>query len=110
MRYQAIQKPDHRYPICLICRALNISAAGYDAWRSRPESPRSITARTLLSAIRVIHQGSRETYGSPSIGFPWPRTAGSLTGSLPFFLRQLVRPPLLQAIHQCLNRERRIPF
>ena len=40
---------------------------GLYAWRSWPESPRSAHTRTLLSAIRVIHQESRETYGSPSI-------------------------------------------
>ena len=67
MRYRAIQEHDRRYPIRLMCRALAVSAAGYYAWRSRPESPRSVNTRTLLSAIRVIHQESRETYGSPSI-------------------------------------------
>ena len=67
MRYRAIQEHDRRYPIRLMCRALAVSAAGYYAWRSRPESPRSVSTRTLLSAIRVIHRESRETYGSPSI-------------------------------------------
>ncbi|SPP66136.1 hypothetical protein NITLEN_50176 [Nitrospira lenta] len=32
---------------------------------TRPESARSIQTHTLLSAIRVIHQESRETYGNP---------------------------------------------
>ena len=67
MRYRAIQEHDRRYPIRLMCRALAVSAAGYYAWRTRPESPRSVSARTVLSAIRVIHRASRETYGSPSI-------------------------------------------
>lgn len=67
MRYRAIHEHDRRYPIRLMCRALAVSAAGYYAWRSRPESPRSVNTRTVLSAIRVIHQESRETYGSPSI-------------------------------------------
>jgi putative transposase len=67
MRYRVIQEHDRRYPIRLMCRALAVSAAGSYAWRSRPESPRSIYTRTLLSAIRVIHQESRETYGSPRI-------------------------------------------
>ena len=67
MRYRAIQEHDRRYPIRLMCRTLAVSAAGYYAWRSRPESARSANTRTLLSAIRVIHQESRETYGSPSI-------------------------------------------
>ena len=35
--------------------------------RSRPERTPSASTRTLLSAIRVIHQESREVYGSPSI-------------------------------------------
>jgi transposase InsO family protein len=67
MRYRAIQKHDRRDPIRRMCRALTVSAAGYDAWRTRPESLRSADTRTLLSAIRVIHQESRATYGSPSI-------------------------------------------
>ena len=50
-----------------MCRALAVSAAGYYAWRARPESLRSIQARALRSAIRVVHQESRETYGSPRI-------------------------------------------
>jgi len=67
MRYRVIQAHDRRDSIRLMCRALAVSAAGYDAWRTRPESTRSMHTRTLLSAIRVIHQESRETYGSPSI-------------------------------------------
>ena len=67
MRYRAIQEHDRRYPIRLMCRALAVSPAGYYAWRSRPESVRSVSARALLSEIRVIHRESRETYGSPSI-------------------------------------------
>jgi putative transposase len=68
MRYRAIQEHDRRDPIRLLCRALAVSAAGYYAWRSRPESPRAVSARTVRSAIRVIHRESRETYGSPRIG------------------------------------------
>ncbi len=67
MRYRVIQEHDRRYPIRLMCRALAVSAAGYYAWRSRPESARSIQTRLLRSAIRVIHQESRHTYGSPRI-------------------------------------------
>ena len=67
MRYCAIQEHDRRYPIRLMCRALAVSPAGYYAWRSRPESHRAVSTRTLLSAIRVIHRESRETYGSPRI-------------------------------------------
>lgn len=67
MRYRVIQKHDRRVPIRLMCRALAVSAAGYYAWKDRPESRRARHNRILLSEIRVIHRASRETYGSPSI-------------------------------------------
>jgi putative transposase len=67
MRYRAIQAPDRRVPLRLMCRALAVSAAGYYAWKDRPESRRAMHNRILLSEIRVIHRESRETYGSPSI-------------------------------------------
>ena len=67
MRYRVIREHDRRYPIRLMCRALAVSAAGYYAWRVRPESARSVSDRTTLSVIRVIHRESRETYGSPRI-------------------------------------------
>ncbi|MEP6891308.1 MAG: IS3 family transposase [Nitrospirota bacterium] len=67
MRYRAIQEHDRRDPIRLMCRALAVSAAGYYAGRARSESPRAVSARTVRSAIRVIHRASRETYGSPSL-------------------------------------------
>ena len=56
-----------RDPIQPMSRALSVSAAGSDAWRSRPERTRSVNTRTLLSASRVIHQEFREPYGSPRI-------------------------------------------
>ena len=61
MRYRAIQEHDRRDPIRLMCRALAVSAAGYYAWRTRPESPRSVSARAMLSALRVIHRVFRES-------------------------------------------------
>jgi hypothetical protein len=67
MRYRVIQEHDRRYPIRLMCHVLTVSAAGYYAWRSRTESARAIQTRLLRSAIRVIHQESRETYGRPRI-------------------------------------------
>ena len=67
MRYRAIQEHDRRDPIRLMCRTLAVSAAGYDAWRTRPESHRSVRNRALRLTLRVIHRESRETYGSPSI-------------------------------------------
>ena len=67
MRYRAIQKNDRRFPVRLMCRALNVSSAGYYAWAGRPESARAIANSTLLVEIRAIHETSRRTYGSPSV-------------------------------------------
>jgi len=67
MRYRVIQEHDRRYPIRPMCRALAVSPAGYYAWRGRPESRRAAANHTLLATIRVLHQESRQTYGSPSI-------------------------------------------
>jgi transposase InsO family protein len=68
MRDQVIQEYDRRSPIRRMCRALAVSPAGYSAWRARPESPRAVANRDLLTAIRQVHHDSRQTYGSPRIG------------------------------------------
>ena len=67
MRYRVIQEHDRRYPIRLMCRTLAVSPAGYYAWRVRPESTRAVANRDLLTAIRLRHHDSRQTYGSPRI-------------------------------------------
>ena len=67
MRFRFIR--DHRaeYPVGIMCRALDVSPAGYYAWRSRLESPRSIANRGLLDDIRRVHRDTRGRYGSPRI-------------------------------------------
>jgi putative transposase len=70
MRYRAIRDNVDRFTIRLMCRALKVSAAGYYAWATRPESERTRGNRRLLAEIRAIHAESRRTYGSPSV---WDR-------------------------------------
>ena len=48
-----------------MCQVLEVSVSGYYAWRRRPESRRSQANRGLLTEIRMAHQRSRQTYGSP---------------------------------------------
>lgn len=50
-----------------MCRALEVSASGYYAWRSRKPSQRSIEDDTLLFKIVVIFKKMKERYGSPRI-------------------------------------------
>jgi putative transposase len=61
MRFRFIE--DHRadYPVRVMCGMLDVSPAGYYAWRSRPESGRSAANRDLLDHITC------ERYGSPRI-------------------------------------------
>ena len=60
---------EHRavWPVRVICAALGLSASGYYAWRSRPESARARANRALLDDIRRIHADSSGTYGSPRV-------------------------------------------
>jgi transposase InsO family protein len=60
---------DHRndYPVTVMCIVLEVSPAGYYAWRSRPESARSTANCELLSAIKRVHQDNCGRYGSPRI-------------------------------------------
>jgi putative transposase len=58
---------DHRdeFRIRKMCHVLAVSVSGFYAWWRRPESPRSQANRLLLTEIRMAHQRSRQTYGSP---------------------------------------------
>jgi putative transposase len=60
---------DHRmeFRVWLMCRVLGVSKSGYYAWLGRPESRRTSANRVLVSQIRVVHQRSRKSYGSPRI-------------------------------------------
>ncbi|WP_152638780.1 IS3 family transposase [Marinobacter santoriniensis] len=65
LRYQAIQRCRSHFPIRLMCRCLKVSASGYYAWVSRPESARAKANQHLLSRIREIHDDSGGMIGSP---------------------------------------------
>jgi putative transposase len=60
---------DHRdsYPVRLMCDVLEVSPAGYYAWRERPASERVAANATLLAAIRRAHHDSGRRYGCPRI-------------------------------------------
>jgi transposase InsO family protein len=60
---------DHRetYPVRVLCAVLEVSPAGYYAWRSRPPSTRSVANRELVATIRRVHQDSGGRYGSPRV-------------------------------------------
>ncbi len=55
------------FRVTMMCRLLNVSKAGYYAWRGRAFSDRSQADARLTTRMRLIHRVSRETYGSPRI-------------------------------------------
>lgn len=67
MRFRFIEDRRADYPVRVLCRALEVSPAGYYAWRSRPESPRCVANRELTESIRRAHRDSHGRYGSPRI-------------------------------------------
>jgi putative transposase len=50
-----------------MCRVLEVSRAGYYAWRDRKPSRRSVVDVELLAAIKAAHRRSRSYYGSPRV-------------------------------------------
>jgi transposase InsO family protein len=55
------------YPIKVLCTTLEASRSGYYAWVHSTESTHALRDQELRAKIALVHQQSRETYGSPRI-------------------------------------------
>lgn len=67
MKYVFIRDHWGAFPVGLMCRTLEAGGSGFHAWLNRPESPRHAENRRLLMEIKIVHERSRKTYGSPRI-------------------------------------------
>ena len=67
MRFRFIEDRRADYPVTIMCDVLEVSPAGYYAWRSRPESRRSAANRELVDDIKRVHRDTSGRYGSPRI-------------------------------------------
>jgi len=67
MRFRLIEDARGVWPVRVMCDALSASPSGFYAWRSRPDSPRTIANRELLNDIRRVHADHRGRYGAPRI-------------------------------------------
>lgn len=65
MRFGFIEQHARTFPVRLMCRVLGVSASGYYAWRSRPESHRAMANRRLLQEVHQLHAQHQGRYGSP---------------------------------------------
>jgi transposase InsO family protein len=55
------------WPVSVMCRTLQVSTAGYYAWRDRPASAGQERRDRLIAEIRVIHDTVKARYGSPRV-------------------------------------------
>ena len=109
MRFAFIQVHARIWHVTTICRVLEVSRAGYYAWRARPLCERVKDDRVLTEKIREIQQQVKQRYGSPRVrmelrarGFPCGKTrvarlmreAGLSAKSAPAF-----RPATTQSSH-----------
>lgn len=53
------------FPVVRMCRALQVSASGYYAWRKHTPSPREAENQRLLLELRKLEVATRHRYGSP---------------------------------------------
>lgn len=67
MRFAFIQAENAAWPVAAMCHALQVSLAGFHAWRRRPESRRAREDRRLGVLVREAYERSRKTYGSPRV-------------------------------------------
>ncbi len=59
----------NEHAIRLLCQVFCVSASGYYDWQHRrlTPGPRALENQKLVREIQVIHQRSRQTYGSPRL-------------------------------------------
>ncbi|HYM99926.1 MAG TPA: IS3 family transposase [Aestuariivirgaceae bacterium] len=67
MKYAFIHTHRRSYGVRALCQALQVSASGYYAARSRPPSARRRRQASLTTKIQEIHSASRQTYGAPRV-------------------------------------------
>lgn len=67
MRYEAIKRTKHAFPVARLCDVFGVSASGYYAWQSRPPSQRDCQNDTLRQEIQYIWTQKRGIYGAPRI-------------------------------------------
>lgn len=67
MRFAFIQAHARIWHVTTMCRVLEVSKAGYYAWRARPLCERVKDDRVLTEKIREIQTRVQQRYGSPRV-------------------------------------------
>ena len=66
-RYRFIHAARAASPVMILCRALGVARAAYDAWARRGVSARATADQALALQIATAHARLRRTYGAPRI-------------------------------------------
>jgi len=67
VRFRFIQTEKASYPVAALCRNLQVSRAGFYAWKGRPLSRRTVLNGAALVHIRAIYRQHNKRYGSPRV-------------------------------------------
>ena len=67
MRYAFIRQHAQKLPVRTMCRLLAVQASGYYAWTQRSPCQREARTLQLIESIRLVHERSGGTYGSPRV-------------------------------------------
>jgi putative transposase len=103
MRFRFIEDRRVDYPVKIMCDVLEVSPAGYYAWRARSESRRAAANRELVDDIKRVHRDTSGRYGSPRIHVE-PRSQGR--GVSRGRIERLMRQHGIRAIMARPRRER----
>ena len=110
MRFRFIEDRHSEYPVTIVCSVLDVSPAGYYAWRARPESRRPVANRALLDDIKQVHRDNHGCYGSPRIHRELEaRGRGTSRGRIERLMRRhgiraiMARPQLSSKIQSCFS-------
>ena len=101
-RFRFIHTEKATYPVAVLCRALQVSRAGYYAWACRGVSTRARADAALTQQIRTIHDGSRGTYGVPRVHAEL-HAAGQRVGR-----QRVARLMRAAALRGCSRRRQRV--
>ncbi len=65
MRFRFIEAEKARFPVGVLCTALQVSRSGFYAWSRRAPSSRAQANHSIEIEIAKIHDEMKERYGSP---------------------------------------------
>jgi putative transposase len=67
VKFEFIDVEKAHYPVAMLCGELEVSRAGFYAWRGRPQSTRACEDEKLTLLVRSAFETGRTYYGSPRV-------------------------------------------